>query len=206
MRLKKVLNNIKYHINKWFFLRAFNSPFKRPKVKFYFGEIKISTPYFLPRKWVKFTKQDCIDKAKEDYAKGRDHIEFDKLVESYKNYSKPVPMKFGFNFCGLGYKYKWEEIRYEWSPILSFVCFGKQFCLLFLAPDKKCDSQYWESWLYYYLHTNKKETVENRLKQCFNEAPCTWSRTGDDGEKVVTNYYEHILKDKYLKLIVCKEK
>lgn len=196
------MGKLKYLINRWFFLRAYFSPFKQPKVKFYFGEVKVGVPYFLPRKWVKLSKEEVYQMALEKYNNSYDkQLTVEDWCHTYRNRLKAVPVRFGFSFCGLGYKYKWEEIRFEWSPILSFVCFGKQFCLLFLASDKNCDSQYWESWLYYYLHTNKKETIEERLKQCFKEAPCTWSRTGDDGEKIVTNYYEHILKDKYLKLI-----
>jgi len=34
------------------YIKAFNSPFKRPKLKWYFGKIAIGTPYFYPRRWV----------------------------------------------------------------------------------------------------------------------------------------------------------
>ncbi len=48
--LKQIWNNIKYNFN-W--IKVFNSPFIRPKLKLYFGKIQHGTPYFLPRKWVK---------------------------------------------------------------------------------------------------------------------------------------------------------
>ena len=35
------------------FISYFNSPFKRPKLKFYLGKVAIGTPYFYPRKTVK---------------------------------------------------------------------------------------------------------------------------------------------------------
>jgi hypothetical protein len=39
------------------------------RLKFYLGEIAMGTPHFLPRKWVKLTEQDCIDKAEKMNAK-----------------------------------------------------------------------------------------------------------------------------------------
>jgi hypothetical protein len=39
-------------MNKFKFLKVFNSPFKRPKLKWYFGEVAIGTPYFYPRRWI----------------------------------------------------------------------------------------------------------------------------------------------------------
>ena len=39
---------------KFTFLKTFNSPFKRPKLKWYFGKVAIGTPYFYPRKIIGF--------------------------------------------------------------------------------------------------------------------------------------------------------
>ena len=45
------------------FLKAFNSPFQRPRLKWYFGKVAIGTPYFYPRKWVKATPKLAMDAA-----------------------------------------------------------------------------------------------------------------------------------------------
>ena len=51
--MNKLINWYKYRVKPnvvW--LKVFNSPLKGLKLKWYFGEIKHGTPYFLPRKWV----------------------------------------------------------------------------------------------------------------------------------------------------------
>ena len=40
----KFIKNIKE------FISYFNTPFVRPKLKFYIGKVAVGTPYFLPRK------------------------------------------------------------------------------------------------------------------------------------------------------------
>ena len=98
---------------------------------FYFGEIKMGTPYFLPRKWVKDTEKP--------------------------GHLKAVPIKyFGINYNTLGWKTKYDEYRFEYNPALSIVMFGKQ---LYISISPKIyedrDDIYWEAWLYY-KDTNKK--------------------------------------------------
>ena len=44
------MKTIMYNLS---FLGVLNSPFRRLKLKWYFGDIEHGTPYFLPRKWVK---------------------------------------------------------------------------------------------------------------------------------------------------------
>ena len=61
--MKKLIKTIKYNL---LFLKVLNSPFKGLKLKWYFGEIKHGTPYFLPRKWVKVTKEDCEKLLQDD--------------------------------------------------------------------------------------------------------------------------------------------
>ena len=39
-------------MNKFRFLKAFWSPFKRPRILIHIGGLKIGTPYFLPSKWI----------------------------------------------------------------------------------------------------------------------------------------------------------
>lgn len=174
------------------FLKAFFSPFKRPKLHFYFGAITKGTPYFLPRRWVKFTYKDCVDKVNEDIAKGRiypENYSFNARVTSYKNYTKAVPKKFGFDFIGLGYKTKWSDTdyRFEWNPIWSFVFFKWQIAVTFVPVEYP---RYWECFLYYINDTDKTKSKKDRIKQCREEHPCTWI-CSEEGE---IDYYNKILK------------
>ena len=186
------------------FLRAYNSPFKAPKLKWYCGKIALGTPYFFPRKWVKATPErahqatlDCI-KSTEEFNKRNpeytrkvrpyDEIFADKIKSSYA-----VPKKIGFDFVSLGWKTKYDSYRFEWSPMWSFVFFKWQIAVTFVAPHL---DHYWESWLYYTRET--KGSVADRIAQCRKEAPQTWSRHHSDGTKETTDYYDLILKKKWL--------
>ena len=60
-------------MNRFNYIKVFNSPFKRPKLKWYFGKIAIGTPYFFPRRWVKPSQQMLIDNAKQDIADRQRH-------------------------------------------------------------------------------------------------------------------------------------
>lgn len=160
-------NKIKYFIKDFDFLRAYNSPFKPLKLKWYCGKVALGTPYFFPRKWVKNP-----DKP---------------------GYLKAIPKKIGFDFVRLGWKTKWDDYRFEWSPMISFVFFKWQIAVTFVAPHAH---HYWESWLYYTRET--KGTTKERIAQCRKEAPQTWTRHESDGSRVTIDYYNKILKSKWL--------
>jgi hypothetical protein len=49
--IKSKISNFKYN---WSYLGVLNSPFVGLELKWYFGEIKYGTPYFLPIKCVKY--------------------------------------------------------------------------------------------------------------------------------------------------------
>jgi len=152
------------------YLKAFFSPFIRPKLKLYIGKIAYGTPYFFPRRWRK-------NKEKPGYLKA-------------------IPKKIGFDFVSLGWKTKWEDTdyRYEWSPMWSFVFFGMQICLFFIVPHP---SNYWASWLYYERDTDKKLSQKERVEQTKKGFPQDWMRY-EDGEKIPIDYYQWILKKKYI--------
>ena len=152
-------------MKKFEYLRVYNSPFKPPKIKLYYGKVAIGTPYFLPRKWVK----------------------------NGKGYLTAVPRKIGFDFVGLGWKTKYDDYRFEWSPLISFVFFKWQIAVTFVAPEL---DHYWESWLYYTRET--KGTTKQRIAQCRKEAPQIWTTTKSDGARITINYYNKILKTKWL--------
>lgn len=146
------------------YLQAFNSPFKRPQLKFYFGKVKIGVPIFLPRKWVKNVEKP--------------------------GYLKAVPIKFGFCSCGLGWKTKYSstDYRFEHPAKWCFVAFNLQFVLTFFAEN---EDAYWESFLYYTFNT--EGTAEERIAQCRKEAPQNWTRHSSEGEEKI-DYYDLILK------------
>ena len=150
------------------YLRAYCSPFKPPRLSFYCGKIELGTPYFLPRKWVR-------NKEKEGYY-------------------KPVPRKIGFDFVSLGWKTKYDNYRFEFSPMISFVLLNWQMAVTFVAPYDV--DHYWESWLYYTRET-KGDTAE-RIAQCRKKAPQTWTSYHQNGTNETIDYYNLILKKKWL--------
>lgn len=116
-------------------IKVYFSPFKFFLPRLYIGKINIGTPYFYPRKWVKYTEKDCIKHAKKDI-NNPSSIFYNKSINEvkkyYKGYSKSINKIIGFDFVSLGYKTKWNDwdIRFEWSPIWSFVFFKWQKALL----------------------------------------------------------------------------
>jgi hypothetical protein len=114
----------------------------------------------------------------------------DKMDASY-----PVPKKIGFDFIGLGWKTKFDSYRHEWNPIWSFVFFKWQIALIF---SPKHDMRYWECWLYYSRETKHvAKSTKGRLLVARKEFPCIWSST-KDGVETKTNYWDLILKKKFL--------
>ena len=104
------------------------------------------------------------------------------------------PLTVGFSYCSLGWKTKWSDtdFRHEWSPVFSFVFFGYQIALTIYSPYS---SHYWEPWLYYEYATDKTKSKRERIEQCRKEAPETWVSSAEG----TVDYYERILKPKYLK-------
>ena len=159
-------------MNRFNYIKVFNSPFKRPKLKWYFGKIAIGTPYFFPRRWV-----DNPDKP---------------------GYQKAVPKKIGFDFVGLGYKTKWDDhdYRFEWGPLISFVFFKWQIALLFEVPHPE---HYWVCWLTYENDTdNDLLDTSTRIKIAKEINPEVWTSSKGDGKKETICYWDKVLKDKWL--------
>ena len=155
-------------MNRFTFLKAYFSPFKPLKLRFYIGKIAVGTPYFLPRRWVK-----SKDKP---------------------GYMTPIPKKIGFDFVALGWKTKWDEYRLEWAPIWSFVFFRWQIAIIFKAPH---EDHYWESWLFYENDTNKTKSKKERIKECKEKSPSIWT-VSNQGVTTTIDYYTKILRKKYL--------
>lgn len=149
------------------YIKALFSPFKPFKLKWYFGKVKIGTPYFLPRRWVKNPNK--------------------------KGYLKSIPKKIGFDIVPLGWKDKFGKPRFESAPLLSFVFFKWQIAITISAPHQ---DHYWESWVYYEYYTDKSLSKSERILKCIKEAPQTW-KSYKDGKSVTTDYYDLILRKKY---------
>jgi hypothetical protein len=197
---------LKYKLEQFRWIKALFSPFTPFKVKWYIGKTQIGTPYFLPRKWVKGTpklineailkhveREERFNKANPEYA--RKIKSFEELYEEFKNRTFPVPLTVGFSMCGLGWKTKWNEydFRHEWNPVISFVFFGYQIAVTFYHPHH---SHYWESWLCYEYRSDKNKSKRKRVNFCRRKCPQKWS-TGSGENKVVTDYWDLILKPEY---------
>jgi hypothetical protein len=151
------------------YTRVFSSPFKRPKLKWYFGKVTIGTPYFLPRRWKKDTQKP--------------------------GYQKAVTKRIGFDFVELGWKTKWTDtdFRFEWAPIWSFVFFKWQIAIIFKAPEQ---NHYWECWLYYTHATDKTKSIRERIDQAREGFPCIW-KSYSNGVETTICYWDIILRSKY---------
>lgn len=183
------------------FIKAFFSPFKKPKLKWYFGKVSIGTPYFLPRRWKNPSHKEARKLALKKYREwGLKQLDNPKLrSRSYQDFYDEimrsqiaVPKKIGFDFVGLGWKTKWssKDIRFEWSPLISFVFFGLQIAIMIIPENQ---DRYWEAWIYYELYTDKTKSRKERIEQCKSEFPQTWTRS-DGKTKTTINYYDRILK------------
>ena len=192
------------------YLKTFVSPFKRPKLQFYLGKTAIGLPYFYPRRWVKATPALAREATLREIKRVDDFNErnvkngstqtvpdYDTAYARAMGCSYPVDKRIGIDFVELGWKTKWSatDIRFEWAPRWSVVCFGYQFVVTFCAPE---EMHYWECWLYYELHTDKSKSRQERIAQCRKDFPCTWTSRKDGVEESI-DYYKKILKKGYLK-------
>jgi hypothetical protein len=201
------MKKLRYIIGNFKWLRILNSPFKLFEVKWYVGKTRIGTPYFLPRKWVKATpelaKKAALEAIEADKKWNESNPKYVRKIKSYEDiyqeklrYRFPVPLKIGFSYCGLGWKTKWrdDDYRYEWGPVVTFVFFGYQIAMMI---GHKYPDQYWTSWLYYEYQT--EGTRKERVKQCREKFPKTYTTHQHGATSLTTDYYRLILKEKYLK-------
>lgn len=194
-------------MNKLSYFKALFSPFKPFRLKWYIGKTAIGTPYFYPRRWIKATpklaheasleyieREEQYNKLNPNYA--RKIRPYEEVYKEKIRYKYAVPKKIGFDIVGLGWKTKWENYRFEWSPMFSFVFFGYQIAVTVIAPET---SNYWEAWLYYERNTDKTKSKSERIKQCRVEYPQIYTVHHKGGKKETIDYYDKILRKKYLK-------
>jgi len=205
------MRKLKYIIQDFRWIKALFSPFTPFTVKWYIGKTIVGTPYFLPRKLVKATPRLATLAALNQIKRARDWNEANpdsKFQHTVKSFTEAygeqmknrhyVPLKVGFSYNGLGWKTKWTstDFRHEWNPTFSFVFFGYQIAAIVYH---KYNTYFWESWLCYEYASDKKQSKHERIAFCRRKCPQTWRQLGKDGKKdIVTNYWDLILKSKYL--------
>jgi len=185
--------------------KAMCSPFRRLTLKVYAGKLAIGMPYFYPRKLVYVSEAEAIEIANEQCDKydakdiGYDYA--DELQKARRT-RRFVPRRFGFDYIGLGYKTKWSntDYRFEWSPRLSFVCFGYQivFTVVPKLPKDVSIDYYWESWLYYNYNTDATKTPKERIAEVREERPGMITSYRKDEGKTTYCVWDSILKSRYL--------
>lgn len=192
------MKSIRYFFDSLRWVKALFSPFTPIKLKLYVGKTKIGTPYFFPRKWVKYTHEDAVKAVEEHLADSRKAVaSYERLYDMYRSYTKAVPIKMGFDYCELGWKTKWDQydIRHEYNPIYTFVFFGYQIAIIIYHEHQ---SHFWEPWICYEYCSDKKLSKRERIAFCRKKCPQTWSRLHKDGTSETTDYWNLILKSKYL--------
>jgi hypothetical protein len=204
------MKKLKYILEPFRWIKALFSPFTPFKVSWYIGKTQIGTPYFLPRKWIKATPELATKAALKQIESSRKWNErnpdskfkhtiksFDEVYQEKLKYRFPVPLKVGFSMNGLGWKTKWNQydIRHEWNPVISFVFFGYQIAATFYHPHQ---SHYWESWICYEYCSDKKQSKRERIAFCRKKCPQTWTSHKHNEKPVTTDYWDLILKTKYL--------
>jgi hypothetical protein len=211
----KVMRKLKNALRRLHYFKVLISPFKPFHIKFYAGKTRVGTPYFYPRKWINATPF-LAHKATLDYIKSQEKYNelnpkharkiksYEEIYEDKLKYKYAVPIKIGFDSCGLGYKTKWTDtdFRYEWGPVFTFVFFGYQLAWMI---GQKEPSHYWEAWLYYEYATDKSKSKKERVAQCRKEFPMIYKcyhkdpATGENTREETIDYYEQVLKTKYRK-------
>ena len=201
-----MFKKLKWFIKDFEWMKVYFSPFKPPKPKFYFGEVSVGVPYFLPRVWKKATPEKARKKALEELERVKKHnsVEgnyklredsFETLYERYLRHEFAEPKKIGFDFVGLRWKTKFNSFRHEHNPVWSFVFFGYQIALIFRLED---DIHYWECFLAWEYDTDKSKSPQERLKEAKEKHRCTWTSYSNE-EKITTDYWTKVIRKKYLK-------
>jgi hypothetical protein len=150
--------------------------FKPPKKKYYLGKIKYGTPYFNPRNFhptiVSFRKLKFkSEEEKTKYAERFPHLK-DKDVNKFSNlpmvrrnkewiknifgsyYLIQIGYPIAIKNIQLGWKWKYDDVRYEWYPSFQIYFFLWQFVISWHSPDGN-DNRYYEQILHYLKKANK---------------------------------------------------
>lgn len=120
--------------------------FKPPIKSYYIGKIVYGTPYFYP--WNFNQTILTIRKERPKFLR----CNYFKLFGYEISYGWPIMIA---NY-GLGWKWKFDSIRFEWEPSFQIYFFKWQFCIHWVAPEtKRYGDDYWEMILWYLKKCNK---------------------------------------------------
>ena len=219
--VEKITDYIRYRFD---YLKILNSPLKRPHFRIYFGKPAVGVPYNLPSKRVKLSKQEREKLVKKMMLKPPKYWTLDSSMsirERAEKHSREahntVDKTFGLVVAPLGWKTKFNSIRFETDPVISLSLWKWQLAIIVESPKSELgkaivDDVYWETWLYYDTRTDKNLSTEERLKQVFSQYSATWRYLDQQNNNYIsTCYFYQVLKDKYHHLIedepvVIKEK
>ena len=145
--------------------REIKGVFKPPVKKYYLGKVYFGTPYFYPRNFEKWMLSFRIlreksSESRESYAARFPHLK-DEISNKFSNLSMVRRNKYYiFKLFGklylylsigypimmkriqLGWKWKYDSIRYEWCPMFQIYFFNLQFCIFWNSPDGNNDRYY----------------------------------------------------------------
>jgi hypothetical protein len=142
--------------------RAIRGVFKLPVKQYYFGKLQYGCPYFYP--WNFNQTILTIRKNRPQFLR----CKYFKLFGYEISYGWPIAIANN----ELGWKWKYDDVRFEWCPSFQILLFGLQFCIHWTAPNGD-DDQYYEQILHYIKKSDKdiikaKETwgwVNHETKQ-----------------------------------------
>ena len=172
-------------------IKEIKDVFKPPEKKYYFGKIRYYTPYFYPINFnpriIKIRKLKLKSKERlEEYSLRFPHLKntpngmFENIpmVRRAKDYIKKIFGNYYFIEIGyplairnvqLGWKWKYDSIRYEWFPMFQIWMFKWQFVISWRAPllegDKYPDDDKYYEQILHYIHKAGKD---------INKAEETW--------------------------------
>ena len=149
-------------------LKEIKGVFVPPKKNYYFGRVLHGAPYFYPinfnktilsiRKLKLRNKEEFEKLSKERYwSKEQNKFSNLPMVRRTKDWIVKIFNNYYFIAIGwpiviknteLGWKWKWDDIRHEYSPSFQIYFFKWQFCIFWNAPDGK-DTTYYEMILNY---------------------------------------------------------
>lgn len=157
-------------------LKEIKGVFKPPVKEYYIGKFAYGTPYFQPINYcdtiikirkLKFREVEDLFKYVVDYPhlENRPESIYSNLpmVRRTKDWIKKtifgdylitIGWPFMIKQIPLGWKWKYESIRYEWYPMFQIYFFKYQFVIKWIAPDKDND-RYYEQILWYLKGSNK---------------------------------------------------
>jgi len=179
--------------------REIKGVFKQPVRKYYLGKIRYGTPYFNPinfESWI-LSFRILREKSPEDrnkyalkypHLKNMDVNKFSNLPMVRRNkdfifklFGKHIFLSIGYpiaiKWVQLGWKWKYDDVRYEWNPMFQIYFFNWQFVISWLAPDGDND-RYYEMILRYLKKCDKdiKKTEETWGWVDYKTKKSTWKK------------------------------